>query len=590
MLKESERPFFEAMRWFPVPLKYRQTSRKEEIGMDKRKILIVDDAEINREALAAILEEDYDCYLAADGEEAIAMLEEQKVCYSIVLLDLVMPKVDGYGVLEYMNRANLISEIPVIIVTADNTESAALRAYMLGASDLFLKPYVPSVILKKIDSVLYFSDQKRNDPLTGGFNRGTFLKQAETFLNSVQNRKDYAMFYFDINNLKAVNQMFGSEEGDRLLKLFYNDLVTSETRPDVVARLEADHFVCLAEKSRIDLERISGRMVRSMEISGKKVHVYARFGLYYIDDDTITVSKMIDHAKLAKENIVDASVKPYCVYEAGMSDKYIGQAEALAEFENGMENDEFRVYYQPIIEAQTGHLASAEALVRWEHPEKGLLSPGTFIPALEKNGYITKLDIYMLENVRKRLDEREQEGAPLLPVSVNLSWMDFYDESMRECIFKTFRGNESNKRKIRLEVTETSYAAMEQDNRNLFDHLRELGAKILLDDFGSGYSSFGMIESYDFDILKLDMSFVRKIENNPKSRTIIRKMIELCHELGVKVVAEGAETEEQVQFLKESGCDYIQGYYYSKPLSAVDFAQFANAYAKAGKIAASAVS
>lgn len=542
---------------------------------NKRNVLIVDDVALNRETLIDILQDNYQCYEAKDGEEAIRMLEENKLRFSLVLLDLLMPGIDGYGVLKYMNSNHMLSDVPVIVVTSESKEDSILRAYSLGASDLFTRPYIPKVIKRKIDDVLYFFDQKHKDGLTGGYNRDTFIYEVENFLKSVETVSDFSIYYFDINNIKAINELFGTDSGDYVLKLFYTDLVESDLHPIMTSRVESDHYACLVDNKYNDYERTSKRMAKSLVIKENKVRMYARFGVYRIEDGKLSVARMIDKAKLAKQNVVDASVKPYEIYQSSMSKKYIGQAEALAEFEDGIENGEFKVYYQPVIEVKTGHLASAEALVRWEHPKKGLLTPGAFIPALEKNGYISRLDRYMLEYVRNRMDERIKKNLPVIPTSINLSWMDFYDESMRNCILDMIRHNDLSRDKIRFEVTETSYAAMEQNNQKLFDELRALGSRILLDDFGSGYSSFGMIENYDFDILKIDMSFISKITNNNKSRTIVRKLIEICHEIGVKVVAEGVETKEQLDFLKDYDCDYIQGYYFYKPLSAKEFEQLA---------------
>lgn len=549
-----------------------------------RNVLIVDDVEINREELVSILEDRFNCIEAASGAEAIGYLKNPDMNFALVLLDLIMPDGNGFDVLSYMQESGIINDVPVIVETADSKEETILEAYSKGASDIITKPFTLKIIEKKIDGVLYNSSQKNRDYLTGGMNRAAFINEVEKLLKSVDDVTEYALYYFDINNIKAINEMFGTETGDFVIKLFYDDLVSSALHPILTSRLESDHFACIAKRSNIDFDRAAARMNKQMEFKGQSIYMYARFGVYYIEEDIASVTLMIDKAKLAKQSVVDALVKPYEVYTPELSRNYIGQAEALAEFEKGIENGEFKVYYQPIIEASTGKLASAEALVRWIHPKKGLLSPGAFIPALERNGHITKLDKFVLAYIRDKIHVREANGLPIVPTSVNLSWMDFYDESMRKEILAILQDDATARNKIRLEVTETSYAAVEQNNRNTFDRIREYGTKILLDDFGSGYSSFGMIEQYDFDIMKIDMSFVRKIEGSFKSRIIIEMLIDFCHMIGIKVVAEGVETQAQLDFLKDKKCDYIQGYYYSKPLSAEDFAAFAKEYDAKGMI------
>lgn len=551
---------------------------------DKPSILIVDDSEINRELLVSILEDKYNCYQAGDGNEAVRFFEEGKRNVRLVLLDLVMPEADGYFVLDYMKKNELLEDIPVIVVTGDAANDTVIKSYSYGAVDYFMKPIVPEIVNKRVENVIDLYRQKRLDSLTGGYTRNSFIREVEGFLKQVDSPEDYAIIFFNIKNFKAINELFGVSGGDSILKRFYTELADSILKPIYVARLQADHFVCLVRGDDIDFELISNRMERNIMLKGKRIRLFARFGVYYIEDRNMEVSSMIDKAILAKKSLVDEFVRPYAVYHKDMQKEYVDRAEALSEFEYGIENGDFQVYYQPVIEAATGKLASAEALVRWIHPEKGFMPPGAFIPALETNGHITKLDRYMLDNVIYRKNNRIKDGKITIPISVNLSWMDFYDDSMITYILELLEKKEIAKDSIRLEVTETSYATLEQKRENVLDTLRDNGAVVLLDDFGSGYSSFGMLENYNFDILKIDMSFIRKIQNNDKSRIIVQTLIELCHRMGIKTVAEGVETKEQVEFLTENKCDYLQGYYFSKPIPGDEFAEFVARYEAEDKI------
>lgn len=250
----------------------------------------------------------------------------------------------------------------------------------------------------------------------------------------------------------------------------------------------------------------------------RQMHIYSTCGVYYIQDETMSITSMIDRAKLAKEYITDEYLKPYTVFKNNMQDTYVDEMEICSEFEDGIAKQEFQVFYQPVVDAKTGKIASAEALVRWFHETKGFISPGQFIPALEKGGYISELDRYMVRKVIECLEQRRKESRPAVPVSVNLSWMDF---TMKICWNGLYRdcNVEGRKRKmIRFEITETSLAAIGENHTRMLMRLRENGAKILLDDFGSGYSSFGMLQDYDFDILKIDISFVRNIGVNKRQR------------------------------------------------------------------------
>ena len=233
----------------------------------------------------------------------------------------------------------------------------------------------------------------------------------------------------------------------------------------------------------------------------------------------MSVNMMIGRAKLAKEYIEDEYVQPYKVYDSSMQTAYIDKAEIAGELAEGIAKGELQVYYQPVVDVKTGQIASAEALIRWHHSEKGFLSPGFFIPALEESGHISELDDYVIHQVSDFLMDRYHAGKNVVPVSVNLSWMDFYDEKIMEDILDKCKNN-------------------------------DLEEKL---------------------IMKIDMSFIRQIETNPKTKSMLRFLIDMAHEMGIHIVAEGVETEVQADFLKKSHCDYIQGYYYYRPIPQEEF-------------------
>ena len=332
------------------------------------------------------------------------------------------------------------------------------------------------------------------------------------------------------------------------------------------------------------MDTLSQDLKLNVQLGGRAMKLYGYCGIYYVEDDDVSVTSMIDRAKLAEESILSDHMQPYVVFDDSMRRKYVNQMELMGEYESAIANDEFKVYYQPVVEASSGNLISAEALVRWIHPQRGMVSPADFIPALENGGHISKLDWFITNRVAELSRERHQAGEPVVPVSVNLSWMDFYDEDMMQGLVELLGSDRVRVGDIRLEITETSYAALESDREGILDQLRKLGSPILLDDFGSGFSSFGMLKRYNFDILKLDMTFTRQIETSPKTCTIITGIIQMVHHLGIKVIAEGAETEAQVKFLRNNGCDYIQGYYFSKPLPEEDFLAYIQKCKEEGRL------
>lgn len=450
----------------------------------------------------------------------------------------------------------------------DKTGEVRLKRY----SYIYIDERV-DIIVGAREDITEFSEK---DVLTGGYNRRGFIRITERLLNEVPDRTKYAVLFFYVKNFKAVNELFGVESGDVVLQNIFRTLTHSKLSPVITARVESDHFVCLVENKNLDFEELTSVCDNKFVKDGKCMNLIIRCGIFYVEEKPMKISGMIDRAKLAKRYITDEYVQPYMVYDHSMQVSYIDKAKLAGELQEGIAKEQFKVYYQPVIDTKTGKIASAEALIRWIHPDKGFISPALFIPALEENGHISELDFYVLKKVWQFINDRCENNKFVVPISVNLSWMDFYDEIMMEKILKEMDRFRENGREhmARFEITETSYAAIRENRSGILESLRIKNAKILLDDFGSGFSSFGMLQDYDFDILKIDMSFIRKIGENPKTKSIVHSIIGMAHEIGIKTVAEGVETEEQVSFLRQSGCDYIQGYYYSKPLPEEEFVEF----------------
>lgn len=450
----------------------------------------------------------------------------------------------------------------------DKTGEVRLKRY----SYIYIDERV-DIIVGAREDITEFSEK---DVLTGGYNRRGFIRITERLLNEVPDRTKYAVLFFNVKNFKAVNELFGVESGDVVLQNIFRTLTHSKLSPVITARVESDHFVCLVENKNLDFEELTSVCDNKFVKDGKCMNLIIRCGIFYVEEKPMKISGMIDRAKLAKRYITYEYVQPYMVYDHSMQVAYIDKAKLAGELQEGIAKEQFKVYYQPVIDTKTGKIASAEALIRWIHPDKGFISPALFIPALEENGHISELDFYVLKKVWQFINDRCKNNKFVVPISVNLSWMDFYDEIMMEKILKEMDHFRENGREhmARFEITETSYAAIRENRSGILESLRIKNAKILLDDFGSGFSSFGMLQDYDFDILKIDMSFIRKIGENPKTKSIVHSIIGMAHEIGIKTVAEGVETEEQVSFLRQSGCDYIQGYYYSKPLPEEEFVEF----------------
>ena len=348
----------------------------------------------------------------------------------------------------------------------------------------------------------------------------------ERILKESEDRTGYAVVFFDIKNFKAVNELFGTEIGDMMLRKVYEDVRKSELKPLVSAREDADHFICLVERKNLNLDMLTGMCQKKLTRGGKTLHLSVKCGIFMLEKKKMSVNGMIDRAKIAQRYITDEFVQSYKIYDSSMKNTYIDKATLAGELEEGIAKGQFKVYFQPVVDAKTGKIASAESLIRWFHPKKGFISPGVFIPALEDSGHISELDLYVLDSVNKFQKKCYQSDKITVPVSTNLSWMDFYDETIMNWLEKKCADVSMPSGLCRMEITETSYAAIEADRNATLEALREAGVLLLLDDFGSGYSSFGMLQNYNFDIIKIDMSFVRQIETNTKTRSIIRFIIE----------------------------------------------------------------
>lgn len=409
------------------------------------------------------------------------------------------------------------------------------------------------------------------DSVTGVLNRTGFFHRVRKILDS-NPEQDYALAYFNIQRFKTVNDLFGYEAGDTMLKRAGEALTLCFLHPLAVGRLEADRFVVLTKKKDMDLERLPELLHKTYTRGTLKLDIYGKCGVYYIPRRcSLSVSDMCDRAKLAKSNISNQFVQPYAVFNEQMREDYEQRSIALLHLEDALQNGEIKVYYQPIHDARTGKIVKAEALARWFSCEFGSISPAKFIPVLEESGHITRLDSFVYHSVYDMLKRRRKEGRRNVDIGVNLSRMDLMDKNIMEMILNDVQTSELPRGSISYELTESAYASVSNAGNQFLSQMHEAGAKLLVDDFGSGVSSFSTIRDYDFDILKLDMGFVRKIGLNRKNNNIIISIIELAHRLDLKVIAEGVETKEQADFLKNYGCDYFQGYYFSKPMPLEEF-------------------
>lgn len=416
--------------------------------------------------------------------------------------------------------------------------------------------------------------EMEKDPLTGYLNRSGFLRKTEYILKKNADQYQFAVIYFNIRKFSGLNDVYGYENGDKIIRSYMDRIQNSVLRPLALGRVSADRFHALVDVKNLELSELGKLLQYPVRIRGEQVEIYGRCGIYYIPEHCdLDVSQMCDLAKMAKNKISNQYMQPYEIYQEDMKTEYGQKNLALLNLEKALEQEEFVVCYQPVVDGQTGEIVSAEALVRWNSSGAEPMVPSVFVPELEDSGYITKLDTYIDQTVHRFQEERYCQEKRMVPVAVNLSRMDLMDGRMTERIFTEIQETKVPKQYFRYEIIESACTIISTQGEEFLESLRQQGVQIFLDNFGTGVSTFETVRDYTFDALKLDMGFVKKIGKDQKSDAIVVSIIDLAHRMGMKVVAEGIENQQQSDFLRAHGCDYLQGFYYYKPMSAEEFSK-----------------
>lgn len=541
-------------------------------------VLIVDDQEINRDVLGSILEDDYELLYAENGEEALKIMREKRERLSIVLLDLMMPVLNGFEVLETVRNDELLRQIPIIVLTAER--SAELQALQMGASDFIPKPFdEQEVILARVSRVVELSEGRQlisaaeHDKLSMLYTRNFFMEYAERiFQYHPELHMDAVVI--NIEQFHSINALNGRSFGDRVLQVIGEEINAFLAGTEGIAsRFEADRFAiyCMQQPDyRALLNRFQDRVNRLT----RKVSIRLRMGVRTWQKGVEPLT-MFDHARAACNRVRGDFQNPLMFYDDDMRMKELLNQRLLNDLHSAADERQFKVFYQPKydIQADPPRLASAEALIRWKHPELGMISPGEFIPLFEGNGLISVVDNFVWKEAAAQITAWKEKYGFTLPVSVNVSRADVFDPTLVERLAELVESNGLDYGSIKLEVTETAYADDANQVLEVIRRLRERGFEIEMDDFGSGYSSLNMLSDMPVDVLKMDMKFIRNIENSETDRKLVTLILDIAKFLDVSVVAEGVETEGQLAILRSGNCDLVQGYFFSRPLPPEEFEQ-----------------
>lgn len=548
----------------------------------ERTILIVDDEAINREILGTIIQSEYKVVYAENGKTALEKIHSMGTAISLVLLDLLMPVMDGNEVLKAMNEEGIITDIPVIVLTSE--KSSEIESLKAGAADFLTKPYdSPEVILARVrHSIQLFENSKiihatEFDKLTMLYSPDFFFEYASQIDKRFPDKQMDAVAV-NFTRFHLLNQLKGRNFGDEVLKVMADGIRKILLKTEgIAARNEADSFYLYVPHQE-DYGIVLKKITESLSSLLTPSEIRLRIGVYSDVNQRFQIIQRFDHAVQACNSLRSKTscVTDICVYDDKMAEKEVFDAKLLQNFEDAIEQKQFKVNYQPKfnIKGDTPVLCSAEALVSWMHPELGRVRPDLFIPLFEENGLVTKLDRYVWEEAARQISLWKKELGITIPVSVNVSRVDLAAPDMTDFITKIVRDNGLSPSEYMLEITESAYTSDSKHIIEVVENLRSLGHKVEMDDFGSGYSSLNMLTSMPIDVLKMDKAFIRNIQHGNKEMKLVELVLDIAKNLGVPVVAEGVETEEEYKMLKEAGCDIIQGYYFSKPLSPTDFSRF----------------
>lgn len=546
----------------------------------RRRILIVDDEIVNREMLGRIMEQAYEVLYADNGQHAMEVIREQGRMLSLILLDIIMPEMDGLQVLETLRDDEELSGIPVIVLTAD--KSMEIRSLELGAVDFISKPFdLPDVILARARRSIELAEdthiitKAERDEVTGLYNRDFFIEYARRW-EQYHPGIDRDAVVLNINHFHVVNELYGREEGDKLLRLIGGRLMELTSRVGGMAcRAVSDHFLLYIPHQE-KLGALVEEITAGLEDPEDRSKIRIRCGVCPHVEPGADLNRVFDRALIACNTLRDNYSEQVACYDEEMHTREAFSERLIAEMDGALADRQFKVFFQPKydIRGEKPVLTSAEALVRWIHPELGFVRPDAFIPLFENNGMVKKLDYYVWREAARQIRAWKDKYHITVPVSVNVSRVDINDPRLEENLLQIVAEMGLETSEIYLEITESAYAGNSARIIEVVSSLRKLGFKVEMDDFGSGYSSLNMITSLPLDVIKLDMKFIRNMMDSEKNIRMVELMMDIAKFLGVTVVAEGVETKEQVVLLKKMGCDIIQGFYFSKPVPADGFEPF----------------
>ena len=540
--------------------------------MGRRKyVLIVDDCQQDRMAVADVLRSDYDILEACNGKQALEILSRKRAQISLIMLDLMMPVMDGYEFLEMYRKRKEYSYLPVVVCTTEDDPEREQKSLELGAWDFVLKNSSPGIMRLRAGNAIEKSKVRflEYDFLTGIYGQQKFYQATRELLDQ-RAGENFAFIHFDIDRFRIINTLYGSKEGDRLIHFVAGAIrkVMTAYGRGTYGRLGGDVFgMCVPYEDGAAIYHIL-EGIRA-EIRKHSVHYYLETcaGIYLVDDPDMEVAAMHDNAEIAAAQCKGQYMVHDVLYTEEIGQKVLREQHIIDEMDAALAEQQFIVYFQPKYQLKKMAPYGAEALVRWKKPSGEIVLPNEFIPIFERNGFITKLDYYVWEKVCQFIDSELSQGRNPAPISVNVSRVNLYNPDFMDSLIDLIHRYHIPPHYLNLELTESVFSEDAELIQRAVNYLHDAGFTILMDDFGSGYSSLNILKDVDLDVLKIDMKFFSKGNTAEKGAKIIEAVIRMAESLDMMVIAEGVEEKHQVDFLNDLGCDYIQGYYFGRPMS-----------------------
>ncbi len=574
--------------------------------MPEAKILVVDDTRANLVALQVLLKPiEADIITAASGKLALQAVQHSEDHIALILLDVQMPLMDGFEVARLLHENEKTRSIPIIFITANQEEAHIEEAYLAGAVDYIQKPIRKTALLSKVSVFLDLwslrfgleqeIEQRRaaehrvehlatHDPLTNLPNRrGLYEELNELIYRSKRYRYSSAVIYVDLDGFKNVNDHFAHEAGDRLLTQVSANFKQIVRQTDSVARIGGDEFIVLItdidrETTLITkIESLLREASRPLEFKGHKIAVSASIGVALYPEHGEDAETLLHHADQAMYQAKNQGKNTFRFFTEDINEKAHRQRELQDNLRRALPNDEFTVFFQPIVDGKTGRVVSVEALLRWYSAKLGQVFPDEFIPAAESAGLIPELGCWVLKKAVETGAEWNQQFGVALRIAVNASTIQFRNNLLFETIKQQIEAHDWDPDLLEVEITEGLLLDDSPEVNTYIGEISNCGVRLSVDDFGTGFSALSYLKNYPVNTVKIDRSFIMDLPGDKENEVLVQAIIAMAHGLRLEVIAEGVETAEQWEFLRSLDCDFVQGYYFGKPMPKLEFEEFLTA-------------